>query len=639
MRQTLSALSQVAIKRTLQATVEHIAAGRLDAARRTLEADKAAMRVPVAWNILGDIHLRLGRPAEALAAFDTALRMMPRFPEAHANRGAALLHLGRLEDALAAEDRALQGRPDSAVAHFHRGDALRALGRRDEALAAYDRALTAQPAFPEALLRRGMALMEDNRAADALGDFGRLLALQPGMSLARVQMALAHRDLGQHDRALAVIDVALAAEPDDRRALLARSSILIAARRFDDALVAADRAVAVAPDDHEAHAGRALALGELGRFDEELEALRSAEERGASSGAFHHARAIALTELGRFDEALASYDRAVERSPAAAIIRYQGACLRLLLGDFATGLAEHEWRRKIPEYHPYRRFEDAAPPWRGEDIAGKRVLLFSEQGLGDAIQFARYVPLVKARGAEVTLFARHALGPLIRASFPDVDIIGPGEEPRGLDCQAPLMSLPLVFGTRPDTIPAAVPYLVADGRRVAKWGDRLSDRGFKVGIAWSGNPKFPRNRYRSVPLGSFAPLAAIAGVRLISLQAVQGLDQLDNLPAGMAVETLGPEVTDNPDGFSEIAAVMANLDLVVSSDTAMVHLAGAFARPIWVALRDVPDWRWLLDRSDSPWYPTMRLFRQTTRGDWAGVFAEMAAELTVLVRSREMPSG
>ena len=492
---SFSNISQVPAKQALQAAADHMAAGRFDAAKRALEANKMAMRLPIAWNILGDVHLRQGHPADALAAFDTAIRMMSRSLPPSASRSAASSPTGSGKEVFATGDQASRLRPHLAAAHT----------------------------------------------------------------------------------------------------------------------------------------GRAFALGALGRFDQMLAALDTAAAQGAAGEALHLNRALALTELGRFDEALTSYDRAIEQAPGKALIHHQRACLRLLLGDFEAGYPEHEWRRKLPEYGVYRQFEHAAPQWSGEDVAGKRVLLLAEQGFGDAFQFARYIPLVLARGAKVTLVIRDALAPLMRTSFPDVTIINPQGRASGVDFQAPLMSLPLVFGVLPDKIPAAVPYLMADASLVARWRHQLGDGGFKVGVAWSGNPKFSRDRYRSAPLAQLAPLATIPNVRLISLQAVHGLDQLSNLPTGMRVETLGPGVTDNPNGFSEIAAVMASLDLVVSSDTAVVHLAGALARPVWVALGAIPDWRWQLRRSDSPWYPTARLFRQTARGDWTGVFADMAIELAQLV--------
>jgi hypothetical protein len=219
------------------------------------------------------------------------------------------------------------------------------------------------------------------------------------------------------------------------------------------------------------------------------------------------------------------------------------------------------------------------------------------------------------------------LAEILRRSFPDVTVSATAMLKGDFDFQVSLMSLPSVLATTPETLPNAVPYLFPDEGRVGRWRERLGQDGFKVGIAWQGNPTYPRDRYRSIPLKEFAPLAAIPGVRLISIQAVNGLEQLDHLPRGMRVETFGEAIGNSPDGVNEIAGVMANLDLVITSDTGMAHLAGALGRPIWVALCDRPDWRWLRDSTRSPWYPTMRLFRQTRHKDWAGVFAEVAAAL------------
>jgi hypothetical protein len=199
------------------------------------------------------------------------------------------------------------------------------------------------------------------------------------------------------------------------------------------------------------------------------------------------------------------------------------------------------------------------------------------------------------------------------------------------------MSLPAVFGTTLATVPAKVPYLSVDPSRVAKWARRIGGHGFRVGVVWQGNRNYTRDRERSVPLTAFAPLAAVKGVRLISVQAMVGLEQLDALPAGMNVERLGQELENNPDGFREMAAIMQNLDLLVMSDTGPTHLAAALGRPVWMATSRHPDWRWMKEREDSPWYPTMRLFRQTTAGDWDSVFQRMAEELAGVVAGRNSP--
>jgi tetratricopeptide (TPR) repeat protein len=649
-----------ALADTLAAAIGHIQAGDLDQAAAVLHAaGGAALKNPVGRNIMGDIRLRQGRPRDALREFDAAVRMASAFPEAHCNRGVALQALGRLADALAAEDRALALRPNYATAHFNRGNILRGLRRTDDAIAAYDRALKAQPTYPEALVNRGIALLDRKRAVDALNDFRRALAQQPGYAAAHVGAANAYSYLKQVDEALAQIDKVLANDPENRSALLAKVStlsegkraeealalvdgmlsrdaadvvvhisharVLAELNRFADALAAADIAVNSAPENSEAHLARGTALGRLGRYDESSKALDLAERLGASGPVLHHARATVFANLGRYDEALAAYDRIIGDDPDDVLARYYRCFVLLARGDYEAGWAAQEWRLKGANFHRPELLK-LAPLWKGE--AGSKVLLYSEQGAGDAIQFVRYAPQVAARGARVSIVVHESLRRLFAANFPDMDVSNDIGMRTGFDYQAPLMSLPHIFRTHSEAaIPRDVPYLAADPERVAKWSARLGGEGFKIGISWQGNSDYPGDQFRSIPLAEFAPLAAVPGVRLISVQALWGLDQLHSLPAGMVVETLGEELVNNPDGFREMAAVIANLDLMIVSDSAPAHLAGALGRPVWVALAKHPDWRWMTGRSDSPWYPTMRLFRQKAAGDWAGVFAEIAAAL------------
>lgn len=662
------AAAQALVQRSLTAAVAHIGAGRLEEAVAVLEANGGvALRNPVGRNILGDIRLKQGRPRDAVKDFDAALKMAPSFPEAHANRGVALQEMGRLEEALAAEDRALSYRADHATAHFNRGNILDALGRHEDAVAAFGRALRTRPQFPEALLNRGNALIARGELIEALKDFRRALELRPQFLSAQLGVAAIQCDLRQFDTALAAVDAALAIDPNDATARRMRAKILLAAsrydealavvdallaldpklpkahmqrahvleklRRFDEALAAADEAVRLDPKDHEGHTARALVLGQLGRYAEQWQALDTAGRLGAASYFFLHGRAIALTDIGDLGNAIAAYDQAIAKDPLNPVAYYHRSFVNLALGNWDEGWGGHEWRLKTAEFsHP--DLLKLAPKWAGEDLTGKKILLYYEQGHGDTIQFLRFVPLVVRRGAKVTLLVYEALRRLVAESFPDVDVTGSLGLRSGFDFQSPLMSLPYVLNTTEATIPRDVPYIATDPQRVEKWRRRLGAEGFRVGIAWQGNPKYPRDRFRSIPLRNFAALAAVPGVRLISLQSFNGLDQLAALPDGMKVETLGEEIVDNPDGFRDVAAVMANLDLMVMSDSAPPHLAGALGRPVWVALATRPDWRWLCDRSDSPWYPTMRLFRQTTSGDWESVFAEIAAALRAEVAGR-----
>jgi hypothetical protein len=258
------------------------------------------------------------------------------------------------------------------------------------------------------------------------------------------------------------------------------------------------------------------------------------------------------------------------------------------------------------------------------------VFIYWEQGLGDTIQFCRFLKLAAQRGANIIFSARNCLHELLKTLSPSIKLIGERETPAHFDYHCSIMSLPLAFETATHNIPADIPYLHADPARIQHWKQKLGSEGFKIGIVWQGT-KGKVDAGRSFALKEFEGISRLSGVRLISLQKGGGLEQLENLPAGMKVESLGEMFDAGANAFLDTAAVMENLDLIISSDTAIAHLAGALGRPVWLILKDNPDWRWMLDRSDSPWYPSMRLFRQKIRGDWAGIFADVAAELHRLI--------
>jgi hypothetical protein len=298
----------------------------------------------------------------------------------------------------------------------------------------------------------------------------------------------------------------------------------------------------------------------------------------------------------------------------------------LLMGRSEQGWPGYEWRWRCKEFAPLPPLHP--PRWDGSPLAGRTILIQTEQGVGDTLQFIRYVPLVQESGGRVILVCQPALVPLLRRSPRIERLVAHGESLPEYDVHVPLLSLPGLFGTTLDTVPAAVPYLDAEPALMEAWRHRLgSYAGFRVGIVWQGNPQFRFDRLRSIPLAQFSPLAQVPGVHLVSLQNGAGRDQLSALPGSFPVTDLGHQLDDATGAFLDTAAVMKNLDLVISSDTAAAHLAGALGVPVWVPLHDVPDWRWLLDREDSPWYLTMRLFRQSRPGQWEEVFERIAAAL------------
>lgn len=407
--------------------------------------------------------------------------------------------------------------------------------------------------------------------------------------------------------------------------------LLLQSNRPDEAEPVLRRSVTSPQPAAEAMAHLGLALHQLGRFEEALDCMQRADPAGLGA-MLPFWRANTRVELGQFEAARADFDRALAIDPGMADARRNRGILRLLLGDYAGGLEDYEHRRPAD---PARRASDGAgaPDWTGEPLEGRTLLVTDATGFGDELQFCRYLPLLADRGARVLFQGQPKLYRLLRTLDPRIALVdGAPAEPVDYHCK--LLSLPLRFGTRLDSIPAATPYLRAEPERVAHWRQRLGEAGFRIGVAWKGTARRSIDAGRGFPLAALAPLAAVRGVRLVCLQKGGGLDELGALPAGMRVEQLGDDFDAGADAFVDTAAVMESLDLVVSSCTSVPHLAGALRRPTWVALKTVPEWRWGLGREDMPWYPGMRLFRQARRGDWGPVFTGMARELAPLAAAR-----
>ena len=510
---------------------------------------------------------------------------------------------------------------------YARGVALWNGGRRQEAIAVLDAALRRNPDFPEALCMGGYVLADSGKREAALEFYRRALTFKVDLPVAWSNVGKLMFEDGRYAEALASFDAALGLTPKDADLWNSRAGALRKLGRLEESAAAAREALRLKPRFAEAALNLGTALMKLDRCDEALAAYEAAGEVRSGYGAAFNGQGLALRALGRFAEARAAFEAAAALGDREAISGR--GCLDLMLGEFERGWEGYEARwidgRSLAEALGAR-----FPKWRGPGRAGERVLVMNDHGLGDTIQFCRYLPLMAAAGAEPTFLCPPRLHRLL-SSAAGVRLIAERSPSECFDAQIAVSSLPRAFATRLDSVPAAVPYIAAEPERVQKWAARIGAAGFKIGIVWQGNPNPEADMARSAPLAAFAPLAAIPDVRLISLQVGYGIEQLANPPAGMRVETLGDDFDAGSDGFVDTAAAMAALDLVVTCDTSVAHLAGALARPIWVALKQDAEWRWLRDRDDSPWYPTMRLFRQTRRGDWSDVFAAMAAELETLL--------
>jgi Tfp pilus assembly protein PilF len=437
--------------------------------------------------------------------------------------------------------------------------------------------------------------------------------------------------LGRSKEALASYDRVLVIKPDYAQVLTNRGVALWDLKRFEEALASHDRALAIKPDFAEALTNRGLTLRDLERLEDALVSYDKALAIKPDLAEALNGRGNTLRELKRFEDALVSYDKALAIKPDYAdALTNRGQC-KLLLGHYQEGWQDYEWRWEARGFP--KRPKISAANWEGEDLAGRRLIVFSEQGLGDTIQFARFLPQLVQRKAKVIFLTQPKLVRILRPLISDIDVVSAIDDHDAFDFQCALMGLPLRFNTGLDTIPAKIPYLSAEPDRVARWKERIGAHGFKIGIGWQGNPN-AHDTHKHIPLEEFIPLTRIPQVRLISLQYRDGVDQLARLPADVKIETLGDDFNSGPDAFIDTAAVMANLDLIISSCTSIPHLAGALGRPTWIVLKHVDDWRWLLDREDSPWYPTMRLFRQPKRDDWTSVFSKIERELRL---SRQAP--
>ena len=582
-----------------------------------------------AWNQRGLALQRLKRLDEALASYDRALAVWQDHAEALCNRGAVLHELKQFDEALASYDRALAVRPHYAEAFCCRGAALLQLKRLEEALASYDRALAIQPAYAAALSDRGGVLVELRRFDEALISYEQALAIQPDRAEALCNRGLVLNELKQPQEALASYDRALALGVDSAELHYNRGRTLLALKRFDEALATFERALVLSPDYALAHGGRGVALHQLRRLEEAVLSHERAAALQPDSAITHSNRGLALYYLKRLEEAAASYERALALQPDLPDAHYNDAHYRLLTGDLLLGWEKLESRWKIEPVKSNRR-DFAQPHWSGsQEIAGKTVLLHTADGFGDTIQFCRYAPLVAARGARVIVEVLKPQQELMRTLASVTQVVAQGEPLPDFDLHCTFLSLPRAFGTALATIPSETPYLRASAPAVDDWNARLGPRNRpRIGIAWSGNPIHHDDLNRSIGLRSFLPLMAGVDATFVSLHRDLGAADAAVLQERSDIVHFGEELKD----YADTAALISNLDLVISVDTSVAHLAGALAKPVWILLPFMPDWRWLLDREDSPWYPTARLFRHDATRAWDDVIARARAALQDYVR-------
>ena len=578
--------------------------GRLDEAGASFrEAVRLDPDHPMALSSL--VHLLSGREkhGELVEVLQDVIRLRPEGLQTRLWLGEALMRLERFNEAVSCFEAAIAVAPDSPGAHDGQGRALAGLRRFDEAVVCFQRSLDVKPDQPHIHHNLGCALRDLARLEEAEASFREAVRLDPGHPMALASLSrLLTRQL-RHGELAEALEDAVRRSPDGAEARLWLGDVLARLERFDEAVARFEAAVALAPDSHRAHNGLGSALG----------------------------------LVGRFEEALTCYERAIRLAPDVATAHLNRSLVWLMHGDYARGWPEYDWRLQEKAYSP-RSLPGAR--WRGEPLVGRTILLHAEQGLGDTLQFVRYAPLVKQRGSRVMVECQRSLVRLVETCRG----VEPGDPARdaatGVRLPLPAPQPARRLRHEPGDGPRVGPVPHRRPRAVAQWGERLGPiKGLRVGIAWQGEPKHPRDRSRSFPLPLYETLARVNGVRLISLQRGAGVEQLRALGDRFPVIGLGDLVNWELKEMWDTPAIMMNLDLVIAPDSAPAHLAGALGVPVWIPLSFIPDFRWMLGREDSPWYPTARLFRQGRAGGWDEPFDRMAEALAAMVASRRAESG
>jgi tetratricopeptide (TPR) repeat protein len=575
---------------------------------------------------LGNLQVHEHQPELAIESFGRALALHPDYPEVHYNCAVALHGLGRLAEALSNYEAALSARPDYLAALVGQGNALRTLGRNVEAKQSYDRALAADGGLADVHNNMGLTLEALGRYEDALISFERAVALKPAWPEALINQGNLLRDLHRPEAALRAYRQVLAEHPQHPELLNNCGLLLLDLKRADEAIECYDGALRARPDFAAALNNRGLALQERGRFDDALADFDRAIEIDKHLADAHANRGNVLQELVRHREALASYEAALRIRPDFEGIYLNQSLSWLVLGDLRLGWPKYEWRWKSKQRTQSMR-EFSVPLWSGkESLREKTILLHAEQGLGDTIQFCRYARVLQEQGATVLLEVQPPLRSLLLGVQGASRVFSSGEASPPFDYHCPLLSLPLACDTDLLTIPSSQGYLGLDAefaRRSQVWHGRLGPAARpRIGLVWSGNPNHKNDGNRSIPLADFSRILSGQAEYFCLQNEVRDADR-EALAAHPEVRYVGDDLRD----FSDTAALIANLDLVISIDTSVAHLAGALGKPLWLLLPANPDWRWLLDRDDSPWYESARLFRQRGPGHWEDVLFTIRDEL------------
>ncbi len=649
------------VAEALQTAVSHHQAGRLPQAaqiyQQILQAEPSHAQ---AMHLLGVVAHQTGQHERAIALISNSIRLVGNQPAAHRSLGEAYRACGKLAEAKACYLKAISLQPNLPEPYYHLALVHYAEKDSQSAISRCRQAVALRPDYVQALNDLGNMLRESGQESEAQGCYERAVASQLNYFDALVNLGSLFRQRRDYDTAERYLLRALDARPTSPDVPMLLGDLETARERWSEAIGWYRKSLEIEPNSHRVETRLGAALQGDGQIDAAIDHYRRAIQLNGDVAETHFNLGVALESQGRVEEAvaqyettlrlepsyagahvnlgaywqeqgepqrgLAHYNRVLELRPESAEAHYNRALILLRNGDFAAGWPDYEWRYRLPKF-PLEVMKESM--WDGSDLGERTLLVHAEQGVGDALHFIRFIPLVQRRCPNIIMRVHPPVVSVLRQS--GFSVLGHDEPLPHFDVQVPLMSLPGMLGTNLTNIPAPIPYLSAKPELIDEWRERLKNlSGFRVGICWQGSRENKSDRARSMALAHFEPLVRVAGVQLISLQKKDGVEQIAELAGRFPVAELGDDLDEEAGPFMDTAAVMKNLDLVITADTSIAHLAGGLGVSVWVALSTRADWRWMLDREDTPWYPTMRLFRQTRFGEWNDVFEWLAASLAEL---------
>lgn len=575
--------------------------------------------------LLGTAYLQLGQRDKGIVHLQSSIGINPKNALALNNLGNALKDQRDFSKALDCFEKALALDQGYADAHYNKGIVLQFIEKLDDAVTSFDSAIALNPGYTEAYYNRGVALQALQRFDEAVASYEHAVALNSSHADAFNNCGVALQALKKYDAALSNYQKAIALRSNYVDAHYNLGHLLQDLRRFDEALDSYEKAIELKTDYVDAHYNRGLVFQELRRFDEALDSYEKAIALSHDYVDAHYNRGLLLKDLWRFDEALIGYEQALALKPNYAEVSWNKSLLLLLMGQYAEGWELYESRIRHKDFEQnYYNFPQ--PAWRGEDnLRGKKILIYAEQGYGDVIQFCRYLPHIEALGAEIIFEAPQSLIPLILTLGCDMHIVAKDQPLPDFDLHCPIMSLPYAFKTKIETIPSATAYLSADEDKVSNWRVKLgAKKAIRVGLVWSGAAGHKNDHNRSIGL---AQLSLITGlpVEWHSLQK-------EYRPHDLEVLNQNPQIQQHQEGlndFSDTAALIDSMDLIITVDTSVAHVAGALGKPVWILLPNVPDYRWMVGSEDSPWYQAAKLYRQPALGDWQTVIQSVQTALSL----------